>query len=97
MPSLNSLLEYCQDNNRICPLPTKWDELWNLLPYRRRVVGGWEPALPLILSAWWHTSNLEKALRLAEHVRWAARHGSLSEIDPFLRALPEAEWHHLDD
>jgi hypothetical protein len=55
---LKELLEYVGSNNRVCPQPQKWDELWKLLPDRKRVGGGWDPPLPLILAAWWHTSAL---------------------------------------
>jgi hypothetical protein len=36
-----------QKNNRICPLPNRWQELYDMLPNKRRQGLGWEPALPL--------------------------------------------------
>lgn len=97
MNDLDSILEYCREGERVCPVPHRWDELWNMLPERRRVGSGWEPPLPLILSAWWHASNLQKASRLADHVRWAEAHGVLDAVASFLRELPEDQWHHLRD
>lgn len=97
MNPLSALIDYCTADRRVCPVPHRWNELWESLPDRRRVGSGWEPPLPLILSAWWHTSNVEKALRLREHLNWAEAHGRLQEVDLFLRALPEDQWHHLDD
>lgn len=97
MDMLASLMQYCGSEGRVCPVAHRWNELWELLPARRRVGTGWEPALPLILSAWWHTSNIEKAMRLREHLQWAVDHGRVQEVDGFLRELPEHEWHHLDD
>lgn len=55
-----TLLAYCRENNRVCPKPGRWDDLWKLLPERQRVGGGWEPALPLILGAWNYSSNFER-------------------------------------
>lgn len=81
----------------MCPQPNRWDELWKLLPQRRWAGPGWEPPLPLILGARWHTSNLEKMVRLRLHLEWAEAHGVLHEIDAFLRSLPESDWHHLSD
>ena len=94
---LESLLEYCREAARVCPVPHRWNELWELLPSRERSGAGWEPSPPLILGAWWNTSNLDKMVRFESHVRWADDHGGLADVDEFLRRLPETEWHHLGD
>ncbi len=65
--ALESLLQYCQDNCRVCPQPQRWQELYGLLPETKRAGAGWEPALPLILAAWWDTPHLAKIMRLREH------------------------------
>ncbi|MGZ8368697.1 MAG: hypothetical protein ACXWVK_08350 [Rhodoplanes sp.] len=67
-----------------------------LLPAKRRVGVGYEPAVPLILSAWWETSDRDKRQRLEVHIRWAHQYGVLETIDAFLRSLPESDWHHAD-
>jgi hypothetical protein len=36
-------------------------------------------------------------LRLAEHIEWAAKHGSLQKVSQFLRELREEDWHHVGD
>ena len=92
-----SLIAYCLENSRVCPKPFLWHNLWELLPERCQIDAGWQPALPLILAAWAHTSNIEKMLRLAKHIEWAELHGSLPEVAAFLRKLAENEWHHLGD
>ena len=92
-----SLISYCRENSRVCPMPMQWDALWNLLPNRKRVGSGWEPALPLILAAWHDTPALSKILRLEEHIRWADEQKALDEISTFLRNLPEDQWIHLDE
>ena len=94
---LDSLIAHCNDSDRVCPVPDRWDELWKMLTDRYRKGAGWEPSLPLILNAWWDSSNLDKQTRLREHVEWATSHGCLPEVDAFLRGLPENEWHHLGD
>ena len=38
-----------------------------------------------------------KMARLAEHIEWAAKHGSLDAIGSFLRELREEDWHHIHD
>lgn len=95
--SIQDLIDYCRKNNRVCPMPNKWSELYELLPDKKRVGGGWEPALPLILAAWYETPALAKMLRLAEHIKWAANHGVLDEVESFLRGLQEDDWYHLSE
>lgn len=95
--TLESLIAYCRESQRVCPLPQVWKDLWEKLPARHRVGGGWEPPLPPILGAWHFTSNLEKMLRLEEHIHWAEQHGNLADVDRFLRNLPESDWHHLGE
>lgn len=97
MADVDALLSYCMANDRVCPQPMRWHELWELLPGRRRVGAGWEPPLPLVLGAWWHTSNADKRQRLGEHIRWAQAHRALDAADSFLRDLNEGEWHHVGD
>ena len=92
-----SLIAYCRENSRVCPMPQRWNALWELLPNRKRVGGGWEPALPLILAAWDHTPTMLKTLRLVEHIEWAAEHGALESVATFLRGLREEEWFHVGD
>lgn len=65
---LEALLRYVQSEGRICPEPGKWNELWEMLPDRKRVGNGWQPSLPLILGAWNYASGIEKMLRLREHI-----------------------------
>ena len=95
--SAESLIADCRENSRVCPMPQKWGALWQLLPNRRRVGGGWEPPLPLILAAWDHAPGMLKMLRLAEHIEWAAEHGALESVAVFLRDLREEDWFHLGD
>ena len=91
------LIAYCREKNRVCPLPQRWNELWEMLPDRRRHGHGWDPALPLILAAWDHSPAMLKMVRLAEHIEWAAKHGALEGIGKFLRSLTEDQWFHLGE
>ena len=55
---LNDLLEFVRTNERVCPQPQRWNELWKMLPNRKRIGNGWDPPLPLILAAWWGGMSL---------------------------------------
>lgn len=90
----HSLIAFSRENNRVCPMPTSWNTLFEMLPHRKRTAIGWEPALPLNLEAWDHTPAALKTLRLAEHIEWAAEHGALEAVARFLRTLSEEEWLH---
>lgn len=92
--TLDKALEEAARNGRVCPQPIKWKELYDILPGCHRVGGGWEPALPLILSAWGMTSDWEKKMRLREHLEWAKSHNCLESIYAFLLGLSENDWYH---
>jgi hypothetical protein len=94
MISLEEVILEAQKNGRVCLLPSKWNELYQLLPEKRQIGAGWEPALPLILAAWYEAPTLMKKLRMVEHLEWAARHGCLERVYGFLRGLAENEWYH---
>ena len=94
---LLALLDWAKADRRVCPKPDSWSGLWEMLPARTQSGAGWNPPLPLILAAWWATSDVEKAARLALHIRWAADHGVLGEADVFLRGLPEDQWSRVGD
>lgn len=92
---LERLLAYVQAEGRICPQPDHWNRMWDMLPDKRRVGGGWSPALPLILGGWWYSTDLDKRLRLREHIEYAAERGVLTEVDLFLRGLSPEQWYSL--
>ena len=94
---IDTLVAYCRENSRVCPKPSHWNDLWKMLPKSRTTIGESAVSAPLILGAWYETTNLEKMIRLDEHIRWAADNALLPQVSQFLHALGEAEWHHLGD
>jgi len=97
MITLEEVLIETQKNNRVCPQPQKWHQLYEMLPDKKRSGTGWEPSLPLILGAWSDTPAMSKMLRLREHIEWAKDHECLHSIFTFLVNLPESEWHHIGE
>jgi hypothetical protein len=95
--NLANLLAYARAEGRICPQPQEWNALWEMLPRKQRVGGGWKLPLPLILGAWWHTSAMEKQLRLREHIEYAAAEGVIDAADSYLRGLSPAQWYTMED
>jgi hypothetical protein len=76
------------------PLVVKgdWDRLWEMLPDKKRVGRDWIPPMPLTLTVWWETPLLAKTERLDAHIRYAAEHEALEEVDAYLRGLRPEEW-----
>lgn len=52
MITFDDVMDETRKNNRVCPQPVRWQELYEMLPDKKRIGNGWEPALPLILAAW---------------------------------------------
>lgn len=92
MITASAIAERCAELGRVCPMPMRWNELWELLPDRQRVGLGWEPALPLILAAWHDASDSSKFARFKEHLDWAEAHGALEEVSALLDRLGDDEW-----
>jgi hypothetical protein len=94
---LEQLIAYCRENGRVCPVPQQWNRLYEMLPDKTARGAGWNPPAPLILAAWWETSDDEKQVRLELHLRWAAEDHALDRVEAFIRSLTESEWYHRGD
>jgi len=92
--TLESLWEYCTSHSRVCPMPMKWNDLYQILNNTKRVGAGYEPPIPLILGAWGNTSDEDKINRFRIHIKWASDHNQLVEVAKYLRSLTEEEWAH---
>ncbi|MBF0269942.1 MAG: hypothetical protein HQL44_15260 [Alphaproteobacteria bacterium] len=98
MNNLASIIEFVRSNERVCPQPDFWNRLYKLLPNRQQLSsGGWEPSLPLILAAWWETTDEQKQERLISHIHWAEKHGGLGNVEAFIKEMQESDWHHRGD
>jgi len=94
---MEQLLAYVKSDGRVCPKPDKWNQLYKLLPYKKRKGAGWEPPLPLILAAWHHTSDYQKRDRLEVHIQYATDKGALDRAAGYLYGLTEDQWIHEGD
>lgn len=93
---LTKLLAYVAAQGRVCPMPRRWDELWQMLPERRQIGGVWKPLPPLILAAWWYSTAADKRQRLVLHLRHAAGHGTLKAAEQLLLSLSQEDWTYGD-
>jgi len=88
----DAMLE-ARKNNRVCPLPARWQELYEMLPERKAN----RPTPPLVGASWAATPSISKRMCLREHLEWAEAKGSLDAVMAFLKQLPEGDWHHMGD
>jgi hypothetical protein len=95
--TIQELIAYCTDKERICPKSQEWCLLYETLKDKRSSSVGWEPTEPLVLAAWWVTSPNSKQSRLKQQLIWADTHGQLEEMTDFLMNLTEEQWFHLND
>jgi hypothetical protein len=93
MIAVDELIAMASKAGRVCPQPMVWNCLWKLLPDRQRKGDGWEPPLPLILHAWWETSDNDKRERFHLHLRWAFEHGSIEAVVKLLSNMKPDDWH----
>ena len=76
----------------VCPVPMKWNDLYEKLPDTKRVGAAYEPPIPLILQAWSHTSDSEKKERFMVHLKWARDKSALDVVLNYLKALGDDAW-----
>jgi hypothetical protein len=92
-PTVDEAMLEARKNNRVCPIPARWQELYQMLPERKPN----QPTPPLVGASWQATPSISKRMCLREHLEWAQSKGGLEPVLAFLRQLPEGEWHHMGD
>jgi hypothetical protein len=91
--TVDEVMVEARKNNRVCPQPARWVELYEMLPDKTRS----QPSPPLVDAAWKATPSIPKRMCLREHVEWAAEHACLDKVFAFMKSLPEDEWHHMGE
>lgn len=89
--SIDDVLVEARRNNRVCPQPVFWFQLYDLLPEGPR-----RPAPPPDGPAWRSASSLAKRMALRDQLEYADRAGALPAVLTFLRTLREEDWLHME-
>ncbi len=76
--------------NRVCPKPQQWNKLWEIVQSKTDE----KISAPLILAAWWETTDEEKSGRFKYHLDTAERLNLINEVQIYLQTLNETDWHH---
>jgi hypothetical protein len=93
MTSTADIRAACSAAGRVCPKPQRWHALSQLLREHHQAGVGDPPPVPLILSGWVFTSNLEKLIRFQQQLKWAEQRGCLDVVTGFLDRLQPDDWH----
>ena len=91
--TVDEAMQIARRNNRVCPRPNYWQDLYDMLPGKKRG----KPTPPLIGPQWNLSSAINKRTCLREHLEWAAEQDVLERVIMFMRGLPEADWFHMND
>lgn len=91
--SADQLMVRARRNNRVCPRPPKWTQLY------RDLGGPRHPDLPPppVDWIWTQLSSLQKRLFFREYLEWAEQHGKLQHVALFMDMLAETDWVHMGD
>jgi hypothetical protein len=87
----DEVLYEARRNNRVCPMPSHWQKLHELLAQ----LTGAQPPAPVSVTEWRSTPPQNKRTRLRPQVVWAAEYKMLDPLFAFLRELPEDKWFHM--
>jgi len=92
---LDDLMTEARRNNRVCPLPERWTELYRLMSVQAMGGKAKLPAPPLTGAAWDSTPSLAKRMCFRDHLEWATANSCAAEVYEFMKALGERDWHYM--
>jgi hypothetical protein len=90
--TVEEVLFEARRNNRVCPMPSHWQKMHDLL---REHNGGEAPPAPVDVRAWRSTGDLDKRSCLRSQIEWTATRQGLDALFAFLQALPDEKWHRM--
>ena len=78
-------------DNRVCPQPSRWLEMYRIL--QEQPGRGALPPDPVVGSAWASTPPLAKRMAFHEQLEWADRNHCLTPVHEYLKTLRDADWY----
>ena len=95
--TLEDVLLEARRNNRVCPQPAKWQQLYQMLTVNSQQDAGSALPPPPNGTAWLETPPLAKRMHFRDQVEWAATHQCIEDVLSFLKRLPESHWYHMGE
>jgi len=93
----NLLLNNCIKRSQVCPKPVVWNEFFEFITTKLCFSPEEKFPPPIILAAWYKTSDLEKFERFNEQLRIVYDKGYIRQIKVFLDNYSEEDWHHFGE
>jgi len=93
-PQLLELIEYCQSDNRICPLPQHWNKIYHDYSWHtdRHKFTKFPPLkIPLILGAW-NANDIDKRQRFLTQVYWCYENYFMGTMYDKIMRLTDDDW-----
>lgn len=92
-PTFDEFIFEITKNNRICPKPKFWNDLHSIVinsDFNKQSL----PSIPLILGAWWDTSDSDKSARLRDLINWCFKANVADVAWAYISQLNDTEWHY---
>lgn len=86
--TVDSFIKRLDEQMKLVPNPKHWNDLYDLLKDHSIK----EIPAPLILAAWWHTSEMEKRNRFIHHLNLAQELNVWQDAMALLEELKDDQW-----
>ena len=106
---LDQLITFVTTEDRVCPLPLKWDNFWKRITRQigtyswgcpstqEQLLIEWRVLKPLILNGW-YASAADKRRRLVDQLLFTSKHAALLDhAERYLRGLAPQDWYLQSD
>ena len=90
--TVDSYISRLDEQMKLVPNPQHWNDLYELL--KKHAIK--DIPAPLILSAWWHTSETEKRNRFIHHLNRAYELNVWQDAMTLLEGLKDDQWTYKD-
>ncbi len=89
--TLYEAMGLARKENRVCPQPSRWLEMYRILQEKAGL--GALPSQPLVGSAWAATPPMAKRMAFHEQLEWAEKNHCLTPVYEFLKTLRDSDWY----
>jgi len=89
--TLYEVMGIARKDNRVCPQPSRWLEMYRILQDKAGLHA--LPSQPLVGSAWAATPPMAKRMAFHEQLEWADKNHCLTPVHEFLKTLRDSDWY----
>ena len=86
----DDLISYCEEKNRVCPVPLKWMKIMNII----KVKPGEPGSLTSLVLGGWDSTHEEKRDRLKKQIEYASENQEIfQDLQRFILRLEDEDWY----